>query len=96
MAQPGDAVNELLGLRNGCRTATMAVLRLHPEHHEFIRPRYRQIDKDREIGRPSAPPLPLKIFLDMGGVELQVPSSPDAADFALLPPCVQGLGMAVQ
>jgi hypothetical protein len=30
------------------------------------------------------------------GVELQIPSSPDAADPTLLHPCVQGLGMAVE
>ena len=53
--------------------------------------------KDPEIGpQPSASGLPLKIFFDMGRVELQVPSSPDAADPALLHPYVQGLGMAVE
>jgi len=46
--------------------------------------------------KPSASALPLKIFLDMGRVELQAPSSPDAADPTLLHPCVQGLGMAVE
>ena len=39
---------------------------------------------DPEIGpQPSPSALPLKIFFDMRRVELQVPSSPDAADSTL-------------
>jgi hypothetical protein len=44
---------------------------------------------DPEIGpQPSPSALPLKIFFDMRRVELQIPSSPDAADSTLLHPCV--------
>jgi hypothetical protein len=52
---------------------------------------------DPEIGpQPSPSALPLKVFFDMGRMELQVPTSSDTADLALLHPLVKGLGMAVE
>ena len=64
---------------------------------EFFQGLFRRPEKDSEIAfKPSASALPLKIFLDMGRVELQVPSSPNAADLTRLHPCVQGLDMAAE
>jgi hypothetical protein len=58
---------------------------------------FREPDKDSAIGsQPSTSALPLKIFLNMGRVELQVPTSSDAADLALLHPEIKVLGMAVE
>jgi hypothetical protein len=52
---------------------------------------------DPKIGpEPSPSALPLKIFFDVRRVELQIPTSSDAADLPLLHPQVKGLGMAVE